>query len=451
MRRPRTAVALGLLVLVVARVGRADGDVTAQAEELFQEGRRAFEAHDYATATEKLAASLKLEPAVGTTISLAECDEATGHLAGARQRWQEAAELADAKHDPLRRGAFAWQRFSAIDARLPRLLLRPKAGAPSDTVYRRDDQPKASAAFDVELPVDPGVHLITVTAAGYEARSYRIDLVERERRVLEVEPGAETPAPTPSPAQAPPAPAAPALVTPTSRLPPQPAGEDVKANGSQRWARASLPVATRVGIAVLVGAGVADFGAGAYFGMRAFDEKSMRDKACSGGSCSAAALPHDADAESSALLSTAAFAGGFALVATGCTWFLVDSWLAGRTERASPPRSAGALVLGALGVVGLVTGSYFGLRTMSDKGARDAACRAAPSGCPPMALRDDADARASATLSTGMLAASLVALASGLALGITGRSHASNAGPQLRPVPMLTGRAAAILVEGQLE
>ena len=80
---------------------------SAEAAELFKQGRAALQTKDYATACPKFVASLRLERAVGTLISLADCEQATGRLASARQHWQEAADFADALHDSLNRGAYA--------------------------------------------------------------------------------------------------------------------------------------------------------------------------------------------------------------------------------------------------------------------------------------------------------------------------------------------------------
>ena len=66
---------------------------------------------------------------MGTLISLADCEQATGRLASARQHWQEAADFADALHDSLNRGAYARQKFADIDKRVPKLVLRLANGA----------------------------------------------------------------------------------------------------------------------------------------------------------------------------------------------------------------------------------------------------------------------------------------------------------------------------------
>lgn len=88
-----------------------------------------------------------------------------------------------------------------------------------------------------------------------------------------------------------------------------------------------------------------------------------------------------------------------------------------RARDAAPPshgnptlRIAGIVCIG-VGVVGLGAGTYFGLRTLSDKSERDQHCSAA--GCDATGLELDRDARREATIST-------IAFGAGIAAGATG-------------------------------
>ncbi|NOU28880.1 MAG: hypothetical protein HOO96_13330, partial [Polyangiaceae bacterium] len=67
--RPLFALAL---VLIAAPAFRDD------AETLFREGRKALEAGDYAVACAKFAESQRIEPAPGTLLNLAGCEERSG-------------------------------------------------------------------------------------------------------------------------------------------------------------------------------------------------------------------------------------------------------------------------------------------------------------------------------------------------------------------------------------
>ncbi len=182
-----------LFVAVAASPHPAAAQGTSvDAEELFKQGRAALDAGDFAVACEKLGASNRIERAVGTLMSLAKCEEATGKLARAREHWQEAGDLADASNDRLQRGPGCRDRFAEIDQRVPRLTVHLAATAPKDAVVKRDGVALVAAALDTALPVDPGAHTLEVSAPGHEPRNVHVDLAEGQARVIEVSPGVAT-------------------------------------------------------------------------------------------------------------------------------------------------------------------------------------------------------------------------------------------------------------------
>ena len=74
--RVRLAVTvLVCLALVLPAEARADGK--ADAQRLFDEGLKLFDAKDYAKACERFAASQKLDRAAGTLLNLGRCFEAS--------------------------------------------------------------------------------------------------------------------------------------------------------------------------------------------------------------------------------------------------------------------------------------------------------------------------------------------------------------------------------------
>lgn len=290
----------------------ASASASVEAEELFQQGRRALEAHDCAEATVKLAASLELEPAVGTLISLAECEEQTQKLASARLHWQQAAILADAKRDPLHRGPFARRMFEAVDPRVPRLLVRLAPAAPASAVFQRDDVALGRASLGTEVPIDPGEHTVAVSAPGHETKSYSFRLREGEHKVLDVEPGQVTAegsgddtetvdedAPRSGPPQASSAQAT-----------------DVPKSVSAR-AHAGDPVLRTLGY-VSGALGILGVATGSYFGLRTFSQWSKAKADCAT-SCGAgsAAQNEQSDAAQSATVSTVSFSIGSAALAAG--------------------------------------------------------------------------------------------------------------------------------------
>lgn len=295
----RAALVCALFSVAPQAAAQSTGGGSAEAEELFQQGRAALQARDFATACARFSASLALERAVGTLISLAQCEEASGHLAGARQHWQEAGDLADATNDRLNRGLVARKKVAELDPRVPRIVVRLAAGAPQDTTVARDDVMLGAGAFGVSLPVDPGGHVLTVAARGHEARKYPVTAAEGEKVVVEVEPGAALAAPLTPPGAAPP-------------------GTDVHLGPS--GPPSAHGGARRLAAFAALGLGVVGVGVGTYFGVDALSKWSSAKTDCGGGCVDGSAARTERNqAITLATVSTVGFvAGGVAL--GGAAW-----------------------------------------------------------------------------------------------------------------------------------
>jgi hypothetical protein len=298
--------AVALAVILVGGPRHAFAQ-SAEAQALFDQGRRALAARQYAAACDKFEASEHIERAVGTLLSLAECEEALGRLAGARLHLQEAATLADAVQDPAKRGPVARARFADIDKRVPRLTLVLSPDAPKETRALRDQVDLGEGAFGTPLPVDPGRHTVTVSAAGRQDTSYEVELKEGEQRTLEVAPGvllgnAPLPAPPTSPA--------PAAFHPSAREParatdaPQPPSSSSSAR--RTWGY------------VVGGVGVAGLGVGTWLGVAALSTWSQAKKDCGAGCASGThARQEESTAHTQATGSTISLVAGGAALAAG--------------------------------------------------------------------------------------------------------------------------------------
>jgi hypothetical protein len=175
-----------ILLCAAARGASAQSADPAAAEALFREGRTLSDAGDHAGACAKFRESSRLDPAVGTTFNIADCEERQGHLASAWTLFTEVVQRLP-PNDP-RRG-IAEQRVKALAPRLPRLAVRLMAEAPAGTRVQRDGVELGAASLGSELPLDPGDHVVRVSAPGRAARDYRFTLREAEVRALDVEPG----------------------------------------------------------------------------------------------------------------------------------------------------------------------------------------------------------------------------------------------------------------------
>lgn len=195
------------LAAVGARPARADATQVAAAEVLFQEGVKALEAGDLPVACLKLADSDRLDPANGTKLALATCEEKRGKLATSWGIYKIAlGRLAptDARLPQVK------ARVTALEPRLPRVVVKLAVDAPQGTKVREGETELLASTFGVPIPVDPGEHELTVDADGREQARVRYVAVESRTIDVSVSPGRpRAPAPivvqdAPPPASAPP-------------------------------------------------------------------------------------------------------------------------------------------------------------------------------------------------------------------------------------------------------
>ncbi|HEV8244665.1 MAG TPA: hypothetical protein VGP93_02765, partial [Polyangiaceae bacterium] len=167
------------------------------AEALFDQGRQAVSAGDYETACSRFRESNRLDPAVGTRLNLADCEEKRGKLAVAWSLFRGAVAELDASDDRL---PVVKQRVQALEARVPKLVLSPVKGAPSDLRATVAGAELSSGSFGVALPLDPGHFDVLVTAPNSASRTYTIDLAEGETAELDITAGEAVPPPEEKPA-----------------------------------------------------------------------------------------------------------------------------------------------------------------------------------------------------------------------------------------------------------
>lgn len=197
----------------------------AAAEALFRQGREAMKRGDHAAACAKFTESQRLDPAPGTLLNLAECQERLGKVATAWQALQEAVERLPPGDE---RVPLARTRAAALLARAPHLVITLARDAPAGTRVLRDGIELGPASLGVALPTDPGRHEIEVQAPGRRPERVTVALAERERRTVLVAAGPALPpppppAPAPAPAAARPAPPPPPVTTAPARAPAPPA------------------------------------------------------------------------------------------------------------------------------------------------------------------------------------------------------------------------------------
>ena len=124
----RSFIAAGLAMLLPGIALAAPRDPAA-AEALFRAARGAIDKGDYATACPKFEESNRLDPQVGTVFNLADCDEHLGKVATA---WQLFKEVAQRLPQGDERVAMASSRATALEKKLPRVVLRATSPLPPD-------------------------------------------------------------------------------------------------------------------------------------------------------------------------------------------------------------------------------------------------------------------------------------------------------------------------------
>jgi tetratricopeptide (TPR) repeat protein len=173
------------VVLLSAGGARAeDAQAKAAADALFDEGKRLMSEGEIDAACVKFAASRTFSPRLGVILNLASCYEAAGQTASAWTEFRSALALASKTGDA--RAELASERVALLEKRLPRLLLKVAAGVDAKGMaITRDGAPVVEALLGTAFPVDPGEHVIVVTAAG-KGRTVKVVAVEGKTVTVEL-------------------------------------------------------------------------------------------------------------------------------------------------------------------------------------------------------------------------------------------------------------------------
>jgi len=290
----------------------------ATAEALFQQAAELMEQKRYGEACEQFAASQELDPALGTTLYLADCYEQSGKTASAWALFQEAADGAR-RAQQADREQIANERAASLKGRLSKLELRV---APARRIpgleLRVNDAPVPSASWNTALPVDPGQARVEARAPGKKPWSVTVKVADGpSSQVVEV--GALADAP-------------------------QSMSTDSASVLSDKLAPRD-PGATQRTIGYVVGAvGVVGLAVGGYFGYRALDLNKQSKAECRAddpNACTSEGAATRKDAQTAATVSTVASIGGGALLASGLTLvFTAPSAASSRAGGNSPNQAA---------------------------------------------------------------------------------------------------------------
>ena len=293
MQRARWAAArLAFAVAFASAPAIAQGQSTV-AEGLFNEGRALFDQGNYEAACPKFRESDRLEPAVGTKLNLAMCEESRGRIATAWALFRVVVETVP-PNDP--RHALAEEHRQALGPRVPYMVVQLRPGAPADTTARLGELELKAASFGAKLPVDPGEHTLVVSAQGHADASFELTAVEGQTTPVEVEPGAQDTAP---------------------------AAQSAPVESAEPAPERPLFTPLRIGGVVAGGLGVVSLALGGIFTAQAVskNDDSMAD--CDGNVCGPEGKESRLDAQSAGNAATATVILGVVLVGAGAAlWFI---------------------------------------------------------------------------------------------------------------------------------
>ncbi len=292
-RLTATLLVLGAAISVARPAYARD---SAAGEALYRAAKESAKKGDWDKACAQFAESHRLDPAPGTLVNLADCEEHRGLVTSA---WSHFTEVQPQFKPGDARAAYAREHAAALEKRIPRLVIKLQAGAPASARVFRDEEELKGASLGLPLPVDPGKHVIVVRVGAAEAR-FPITAVESQTAEVTVIAPAETAAATPPPIEPPAAP-------PQAAGPPPPTDKPADASGNRT-----------LGF-VLVSAGGVGLAAGGITGIVALSNASKVKDTCGPSylTCDQASVDNASTGKTMATVSTVAFIAGGALLAGG--------------------------------------------------------------------------------------------------------------------------------------
>ncbi|HEX7666021.1 MAG TPA: PEGA domain-containing protein [Polyangiaceae bacterium] len=293
----------------------------AVAQTLFDQARKAMADGKFQEACVKFADSNRLAPGTGTLLNLATCHVKIGKLATAWVEMNNAAD-SDRRLGNVQRLAWIRQQIDDLSPKLAHLTVGVAPATPAGFSVVLDGATLDPAAYGSPTPVDPGEHVVTASAPGYETWSTKIAVdqngVEKSVVVPVLGQKSDVVAPAPAPSKEEPAPA------------PAPEIDQKK----------------RTVAYVLGGVAVVGIGVGTVFGIKTFSDWSTRNDNCPGGRCNQTAVDASSSAKTAAVISDISF--GVAIVAAAAgTYLFVTS------KHTPAPVSVGAAPLPGGGAASL--------------------------------------------------------------------------------------------------
>lgn len=177
MNRSAACVVVAALLASSAAMAQSPADIAAS-DDLFKQAQALLDAGKIGEACPKLEESHRLQPTSGgIAFSLATCWEKQGKTASAYGMWRTGKALARQKGRP-KDEAQADERIAALESQLSRLsiVVPPSVAALSGLTVKRDGAVVGPGQWGTGVPIDPGAHLVEVTAAGRAVVATKVEV-----------------------------------------------------------------------------------------------------------------------------------------------------------------------------------------------------------------------------------------------------------------------------------
>lgn len=317
---------LRILAIVIVAACLASGSGVALADDdardkeeargLFLEGIKLFDKGKIDPACAKFEAALELFSGIGIRGKLAECYERQGRIASAWRLYKQVSRLAR-KRGEKKRARVASKRAKKLVKKLPRLIIKTGPSRSLDGFsiqHNLVEMPRRS--HNKVTYVDPGSHLIVVSAYEHESWQKKVRLKRGQRRTIVVpklKPIKRTDDPL----------ADPESTTVDTAAAPSDAGVSNAANaGTVESPAIDRPPGSTSGARITggtaIGLGALGVGASLYFGLRARSAWQQSEKLCDNAvPCPFISRSFYTTAKNHARWSTISFSAGLTLVAAG--------------------------------------------------------------------------------------------------------------------------------------
>jgi serine/threonine-protein kinase len=313
-----------LVALLVAWPTPSRAGDTALAEALFREGKTLLGAGDYEHACPKLEESFRQDPATGTLLALAACQERSGKVASA---WATYTDVAARSHQEGRtdREKVARDHAEALAPRLSRLTLEvsPELRKLAGFSLKRDGAVVPDAAYGSAVPIDPGEHALEATATGKKRYEQKFSIgKEPTQKKLSIPPLEDDPNAVAVAAAVPVAVAAPPVATEPPAA--EPAAPTAPPPPSEPASQGGFPFRT-VGL-LAGGVGIAAFGVATVFAFKAkgLDDDSNAEGHCDATGCDERGTELRNDAIHAGNVATGFLVGGAVLVGGGAALYFLS-------------------------------------------------------------------------------------------------------------------------------